>query len=413
MLKKLLLWIEGYLFVAVKGYSIERFINLCRAKGIEIWNLGRTDNGYGFYITYKDYKKLRPIARKTQTMPYVKKRIGLPFLVHRYRKRSGFLLGLLVFFVLIYVMSLFIWDISIEGGYKYTKEALLKYVNSIDVYSGMKKKQVDCTEIEEKIRLRYKDISWVSAEVKGTRLIIKITETSMPVPHKVVREPSHMIANKDCIIESIIARNGTPQVKIGDVVKKGSILVSGVVPVKGDFDTIVNMKLVVADADIVCKTYYTYEDELPLNYIKKVYTGNTKKGYELFFLGKKINLYNPRISYDKYDIMTDEWNLKLSWNFYLPFQVKTKTYQEYNSYEQVYTKEEATNIEINRLSNYLSRLEKADVRVLQNDVKIKFKDNVCIASGKIVVEESCWEYKEIEENEWREPETDEHSGDNN
>lgn len=412
MLKRLLLWFGGYLCVHIKGYSIERFVNLCKARNISIWNIKNTKEGYEFCMMLKAYRSIRPIARKTKTIPYIHKRVGLPFLLHKYRKRKGFFIGILIFSVILYIMSLFIWDISMEGGHKYTQEAMIKFLNANQVYTGMRKSKVNCQVIEEQIRLKYPDISWVSAEVKGTRLILKITETNMPTPKKSTRNPSHMVATKDCTITNLITRNGTPQVKIGSVVKKGDIIISGIVKVMGDFEAIVNTNFVVADADITCKSFYRYKDELPLTYEKKVYTGEKKEGLILKILNHKINLYNPRISYDKYDIIIDETTLKLNRNFYLPIQYHKVKYRKYESQTVTYSEEEASQIAMDRLKRYLDQLVEEGVSIIENQVEIQMVDNKCIASGKIIVEESCWEYQTIEENEWREPNTDEHSGDN-
>lgn len=410
MFEKLMLWIRGYLLCNIRGYSIERFMNLCRSKGIEIWKVNRYENGYAFFIRLKDYRKIRPIARKAKTVPYIKKRYGLPFLLHRYRRRTGLFIGVLLFVTIIYTMSLFIWDISIEGGYKYTKEVLLEFINEDEVYTGILKKKVDCQKLEEDIRLKYSDISWVSAEIRGTRLIVRFMETNMPVPKKDTREPSHIVATKPGIIQNIITRNGTPQVKIGDVVHEGDVIVSGIVDVVGDFDALIRKKLVVADADIVCKSYYNYNESFPLKHTKKVYTGKEKKGYGLSLFNTKFSLYSPRISYKNCDIMKDEVALKLSWNFYLPARCHVTTYREYYETQAVYTEEEAVSIAKNRLKEYLDVLVDNDVKIIENNVKIEVDGDTCKATGKIVVYESCWDYQQIEDNEWRDNQTDELNG---
>lgn len=407
-----MLWLRGYLLCTIKGYSIERFMNLCRSKEISIMKVKKLDSGYSFYIKLKDYRKIRPIARKTKTIPYIKKRFGLPFLLHRYRKRKGLFIGVILFVAILYAMSMFIWDISIQGGYKYTKEVLLEFINENHVYTGIMKSKVDCQELEEKIRLKYSDISWVSAEIRGTRLIVRFMETNMPVPKKEAREPSNIVATKSGIVQNIITRNGTPLVKAGDVIREGDTLVSGVVDVVGDFEALIRKKLVVADADIVCKSYYNYNESFPMKHKKKIFTGKEKKAYGISLFNTKFSLYKPRISYHNYDIITDETALKLSWNFYLPVRTFVTTYREYSEVEQLYTKEEAKNIAMNRLKEYLDVLLENGVEIVENDVKIEIDNKNCQASGKIVVYESCWDYKAIEDSEWRDDHTDEFNGDN-
>ncbi|HHV10767.1 MAG TPA: sporulation protein YqfD [Clostridiales bacterium] len=413
MLVRFFQWLRGYLYVRIRGTAPERFINLCCNKNIGLWELARVKEDYQFRISIKNFKKLRPIARKTGIVPHITRKVGFPFFLHRYRKRKGFVLGLLACAVLVYILSLYVWDINLEGGSKYTADTMLQFLQEKDVYAGILKRKVNCQEIEETIRLAYNDIGWVSAEMKGTRLIINITETNMPAPAQKALQPSHIVATKDAMVKSIITRTGTPLVREGSVVKKGDILVSGIVPVMDDFGVLINQHPVVADSDIVCKTYYDYKEVFPLAYTYKNYTGSTKKGYYVSFLLKKLFLYNPRYSYNTYDIIVNEKSIHITDSFYLPFRYGTITAREYTEEKKTYTKEEAVSIAEARLEYYFEQLRKHNVIITQNNVKITVENNKCIAQGRILVEEPAWEYKTIIEDEWRLPQTDEHSGNDN
>ncbi len=411
MLRKLMNWLHGYLIVRIRGSAPERFINLCSNKKIFIWNLNRIDEDYQFLISIKNYRKLQPVSRKTGIVPRIIKKRGFPFILHRYRKRKVFFAGILICIFLVYIMSLFIWNIHILGGSKYTPEAMLKFLEENDVYTGIKKNRVNCQEIEETIRLAYHDIGWVSAEIRGTRLIIKITETNMPAPAQKAMMPSHMVATKNAIIEKIITRTGTPLVRPGAVVKKGDILVSGVLTIKDDFGEILEQKPVVASADIQCKSFYDYKDSFPLEYTKKNYTQDKLSGYYFSCFGKKLFLYNPRNSYDKYDIIVNENTLHITSSFYLPFRWGVVTKHEYEEQEAAYSQEEAKSIALDKLKRYFDRLNKNNAKVIENNVKITIENNTCTAKGRIIVEEPAWEYQTVQESEWRIEQTDEHNGD--
>ncbi len=413
MLIKLSRWLRGYLLIRMKGQSPERFINLCSNRYLFIWNLMNVEGSYEFNITVRDYIKLKPIARKTGTIPYIKKRYGLPFFIHRNKKRKGFFTGIFLFCIILYILSLYIWDINIQGGHSYTPEAMVKFLKSNQVYSGLQKKEIDCQGIEDLIRGTYTDIGWVSAEIKGTRLIIKITETNIPAPAVTATEPCHIVASKDCIIYQMVTRTGTPLVEIGSVVKKGDILVSGVVDIIGDNAILINKNPVVADADIIGKTYYEYEDTFPLKYIEKMYTGNSKKGYDCSILLKKINIYSPRILYAKYDIIVNEFILHLNNNFYLPAEYAVTSYLEYTEVKKKYTETEAAALAKERLKRYLNNLIEKDVLITENNVKIGIEKNSCTAKGKIVVLESVKEFKSVDDSEWRIIDTDESNGNDN
>lgn len=412
MLKKLINWLRGYLCIRIKGNAPERFINLCSNRKLFLWNITRNKDEYQFNISIKNYKKLSPIAKKTKIVPRIIKKVGLPFFLHRYRKRKGFFIGILICSILIYMMSLYIWDINLVGGTKYTSDAMLKFLDEKNVHTGMIKSKVDCQEIEKTIRLAYKDIGWVSAEVKGNRLIIKIVETELQSPGGKSIGPSHIVATKDAVVMKIITRTGTPMVKPGDIVKKGQILVSGIIDVKSDFDEIIEKKPGIANASIRCKSFYDYKDKFSMNYIKKIFTDDKLKGVYVVVFGKKIFLYNPRISYQNYDIIVNEKKVHITDSYYLPFQYGTVINRKYKEENLVYTAEEAMAIAKARLERYIDNLKKNNVSIIENDVKITIENNVCIAQGRIIVEEPAWEYQAIQESEWRIEQKDEHNGDN-
>lgn len=72
-------YLGGYLDVCLGGFSPERFLNLCMARQIRIWNLRFQDGMHFFYIPLMDFYKLRPLARKAKVRLRIKGRYGLPF----------------------------------------------------------------------------------------------------------------------------------------------------------------------------------------------------------------------------------------------------------------------------------------------------------------------------------------------
>ena len=390
MLVSLFRWIKGYLLVIIKGYSPERFFNLCSNHNIVIWSLSKTEEGFQFKISIKDFFRLKPIVRKTKTRPLVKKRFGLPFYFHRYKKRKMFFLGLILGAVLIYFMSLYIWDVQITGQQSHTEEAIVEYLKTEGVFAGVKKGDIDCTHIEEMLRKHYEDIGWVSAEIRGTRLLIKITETNMPQPYVKPTGPCHIVADKDGIVISMVTRTGTPKVSIGAVVRKGQVLVSGIVEIMGDDQTAVRKGAVIADADIVIKTYYNYMDKLSLKYNDKVYTGKSNHYYSLFLFGHDFYLLNPFKNYnryDKYENLVNESDLRLNENMYLPVKWSSITNKEYKLVEKTYTEKEALDLAYQKLKLYMSQLEQQNVVVIENNVDFTFTDNMLVAEGKLIVEQ--------------------------
>lgn len=413
MLIRFFKWFRGYLLVQLNGYSPERFINLCRNRNILIWDMCKAEDGYQCYMTLKGFRTIRPIAKKTKTKVWIVKRFGMPFFVHKMFKHKGFLLGICLFAAIVYTLSLFIWDITLEGNHTYTEDIIFKYLREIQVEPGVMKRKLSCQDIEASIRKKYPDIGWVSAEIKGTKLNLKIVETNMPVPYDTSTTPCHLVASHDGVVYSIITRQGTPMVKKGSAVKKGDIIVSGVIDIILDNAEVINKEPVVADADVLLETTYEYNKKLPIQYQKHVYTGRKKKVFSVSVLSHTLNLQNPLKklhSTKKYDIISTEKNLKLTHSFVLPVQFRSKTYKEYKEEPASYSKEELVAKQNAYFSLYVEQLRKEGVQIKENHVKIKMDQKNCVSSGTLTVLEPVNETKKINETEWRIKKPDEHSG---
>ena len=202
---------KGYVRLRLHGYSPERFLNLCNARGLEVWELMcNRDGDYEFYMTVEGYRRVKPLVRKAQVRLHIIGRFGIPFFIYRYRKRWYFGAGLAAFFLVLYVMSLFIWDIQFDGNYRYTYDTLIRYLDSQDIDYGMLKSRINCEDLEASIRTSFTEITWVSARVSGTRLLIHIKENEVLsiVPEK-DETPCDIVADR-----SGCAR-GLPRFRLG------------------------------------------------------------------------------------------------------------------------------------------------------------------------------------------------------
>ena len=461
MLECFVKWLYGYLYVRIKGNSPERFINLCNVKDISLWNIEKTESGYGFMMGVHDFRYLLPIARKTKTRPYIIKRKGFPFYIKRIKPRKGLWMGGLLFFLMIYFLSTFIWEIQVQGEYTYTEELLLRYLESIDVYAGMRKEEISCPEIERAIRETYTDIGWVSAELKGSKLIVRIQETNMPTLYEEDGTPGHLVASRDGIVDSIMTRTGTPLVKKGDEVKKGDILISGIVELHGDGGELLKKEAVRADGDVIICSETSYYNEVRKKYTEKSYT-EEKVQYQFCIgryrieqivlpegvqdaleavcewgkeTGQRIQLelrkkigkngkgeingeVDEKEEFDSgleegMDIFVESKEFKMNPSLKLPIRLLRKTERKYVLIAKEYRKEEMERILQEKFEHYLEKLSEKGVIIGENSVKIVASGSFGTISGTFEIFEKADGFQKVGDNEWRMEEIYEYSGNNN
>ena len=178
MLTRILRYIRGYVRIRITGYSPERFLNLCKYRKIPVWGLTPGRNCYDMNLTIDGMKKLKPILRKTGTSLRIMEKRGLPFFLFRNRKRKIFFAGAAGCVLLVYILSLFVWNIEISGNHVRTDETILAFLREQDIHCGMPASSVDCAGIARMIRRQYDDVIWVSASLTGSRIQIEIKENS-------------------------------------------------------------------------------------------------------------------------------------------------------------------------------------------------------------------------------------------
>ncbi len=397
MVHKIFGWFLGILYVKATGREAERFVNLCRNHGIILWGISfrsEKEELY-FYILLKDFYKLRRIVKKSKVFPVVIGRRGFPFFLQYIKKHLNFAAGVTCCFFLWILLSTRIWSIEVSGESYHTKESLIKYLNSISVYGGMAKKDLSCKRLRETIRKKYPDIGWISVEESGSKIHIRIKEVQLKQKKK-KEEKGHLIAETDGKVVSIVTRAGTAKVKAGKKVKKGKILISGVVKILGDGGETVETDYVHADGTVVLKVQRTYKDLLQKEYQKKIYTGREKRLYECRVSGFQFFFYNPLKnleSYEKYDIIRDGGVLyeKLSKRF--PVQFYRTEAKETRFVSDTYGKDDAEKILSERYADYLGKMREKGYVLKKEQVNLRDRRDAYYYEGTLVFYKTQEKYR--------------------
>lgn len=369
---------RGYVRIRVWGYSPERFLNLCGNKGILLWGIENHGESYEMYVSIKGFFCLRPIVKKTKTRVAVLNRYGLPFFVPKIKKRSVFAAGLLGCLIFLQIMSQFIWTIDFTGNITLTDDVLLDFLETRQIICGMAKKDLKPEELERDIRKNFDLVTWTSARIEGTKLVIQIKENTHPNPDE--HETGDMggmdlTADKKGRIVNMITRSGVPRVKIGDDVEAGQLLVSGAVPVYNEDATVKEYLLCRADADIYLQCDCRYQQKIPIHYLTKNYTGREKKIPYLRVGSREWKLPVSEPDYLKKDCVVKEKQAALLQNLFLPIAVGNCQYREYVIEERNHSKEQAKELCGEFLDEILEGFRQKGVQIIRKDVTIK-KDSV-------------------------------------
>lgn len=384
----LLKYLKGYVRIKVWGFSPERFMNLCGNRDILLWDIVKDGDAYYMSISLQSFYKLRPIVKKTGTRVAILQRYGLPFFIPFLFKRKIFILGLCLTVAFWMISSLFIWNIEISGNYQITEDSFLSFCEQNNVRIGMRKDELDIESMEKEIRKTFPQITWTSAKLSGTKLLIEVKENDAPIitAEAEQTEGSDLVAEYDGKITAMIVRKGVPKVAIGDEVTKGTVLVEGSVPVYNEDATVREYRYVDADADIVLEHTRTFRARLPFDYVSKEYTGRTKEKYYLRLGEKEFRTPEDR-PFLTYDSVIKESRPLVFDKLSIPIYFGCYTHREYQNTEHEYTLEQAQQILNEKLNTFLISLDEKGVQIIEKNVKIDTNSGTWVIEGEFLVQE--------------------------
>ena len=348
-LKILFSYLLGYLKISVEGYYIERFINICKTNNITIWNLKRKENiELELNVRINEFKKICKVAKQTRCKVKIKRKKGFPFLLHKYKKRKIFVLFLLIMIIIITLSSNFVWNVEIKEENGLQLENIEEDIKKAGLETGKLKSNINMKEVINKIMLERKDIAWIGIELKGTNAIVKIVKADEKPEIVDQDEYCNIVSNKSGIITKISAQNGTANVKIGDTVKEGDILINGWL--EGKFTGI---RYVHAKGEIEAKVWHTKSKKINYNFMQTQETGNIENKYSIKINNFRINFLKRLSKFEIYDTIETENKFKLFSDFYLPISLIKTTNKELKNVQKKYNLEEAKSLGIQELEQEL------------------------------------------------------------
>ena len=403
----------------VTGEETLRFVNLCRNNGIELRHLVRRENAIQMEIDAENFKKLRPLVRKTHVKIHILNRHGPAFFFYRHKRRWWFLLGMTVFAGMIYILSLFVWQIDIDGNRKYTDALILQALAQMDVKTGCRKSEIDLPEIEEELRIMYNEITWVSASIAGTKLQIELREGDLKISgssgggqtgnvkrvenrennpktqngESEIDLPANLVADEDAIITNLVVRRGTVAVRYGDEVKKGDVLIEGKVYIYNEDETLKKVDYLTAEGDVFGKYQELYEKHYQRKHEVRSYKGKNYRKLGVAIVGKSFclpvweNILKKQL---EENTLSEVWSWKkqfrLTPTFYLPFALEYTEYVPYENVVEEYTDEVIKKMAEEELQKYLNELEKKGVQIISNSVTISLDADGGHVKGTLILD---------------------------
>lgn len=279
-------WVPGWVRVELEGGYPARMLNEMTAAGLPVWHMRLRGERLRFSCAAGDYRRLRSPARRACMRMRCLRKHGLPFWLHRYRRRGGLVVGLAVYALILGLLAPRIWAVEVVGNTDTPAEEILAVAQGLGVQTGRRMNSLDIKRLEIVGLSRLPTIGWITVNPRGSVARVEVTERGDTPQVLDLSVPSDMVALRDGLVLSATVRSGKPLIKIGEAVRAGDILISGRV------ESELGEQLYRSYGEIWAETQRRITVTVPLSYKESVSDGFVAFRPTLTFLCWNIPLYS-------------------------------------------------------------------------------------------------------------------------
>ena len=311
--------------IKITGKDVVRFIKNLIRMNISFYDINYIGKSVYIKIDKPDYERVRKI--KTLYEIEIIRYYGLLRIKYFFKEYRIILISLVISFFLFLFLTHIIFSVEVKTN---NIELEKKIINELDEYGikrynlviNYKKQERIKKEIINKLR---NEIEWLEIKRIGTKYEILLEERLIN-DDDTDNKPRNIIAKKNAVITKINAISGEVIGKVDSYVKKGDILISGVIHKKED-----KVGETKAIGKVLGEVWYNVTVLLPYHYFNETKTNNKDLFLSIKFLNKEIELFSK-----KYKSSNKEGIYEIT-NSFLPIGISLKKQEETIKEDYVYT----------------------------------------------------------------------------
>ncbi len=314
-------------------------------------------SGYGhFRVFLSDRERVRAVCADYSGLR-IEAESGLPHLLFRYRRRLGIPVGAFLFGLLVWMSSHVIWSMDVKGNDTVSDVVIKENLEKLGCGIGSYIPNLDLWQVCNRYLLLNDDLAFISVNMEGTVAHVEVMERQAKQSSEWEPSddgaPSNLVAARDGQIVRYEVSSGQASVKVHDVVRKGELLVSGVVNTKKNPDN--TFRLERAVGRVYARTKRQISVSVPLKQTQLVPFREETLERSLIFFSSSLKVFKKGGKIPTgYDIITEkkQWVLFRDWPILSPVSLpifsertvgvyrkeQTKTLSEEEAKQEAYAK---------------------------------------------------------------------------
>ncbi len=367
-------FVFGYRRGSVERKHVSKLANLLLKN--EICS-GITPKG-SFTIREKDKRRFVSLAK-----PRVRFDLGEPQgiygFLYRSRRRYGIFAAVITLLCICLFTSGLVWDVRISGNERLSDYVIEDVLSANGFEVGTPWRKVDKNALEAEILTERSDIAWISINRRGTVAYVEVIESeNVGISEQTLPQYSNIVAERDGVIEEITVKSGVAAVKVGDVVRKGDILISGVM------ENEAGVSFCRAEGSVRAQSVLNVTSEVSSEIIEK-YPSKRKLAYaRVVIFNFSINIFkNYGNRENSCDIIEEIREFALFDKYRLPIRLETAYSIEYGDVSRIRSEDEMILLAKRELDGKIYSMFK-DADVISLSTSGEFGDGVYYLTSRVV-----------------------------
>ena len=311
---------KGYVIIQIEGVYPERLVSLLERDGASLWDLHRlNERVLVCALSARDFHRIHRINRRCRCRVHILRKGGGRFLLKHVWQRRVPILGMACTLALTFWFSLRVWFVDVQGCKRMDEAVLRQALSEQGIRPGRDLRRLPLSDLADFVAAQYEELAFVELHVDGIILRIRVREALAEGERLDLSQPCDVVSTREGIVTRITVYGGRAQVRAGDKVKKGQLLIAGNVTARDGSMTYATH----AYGEVLASVLYKARIEAPTTMVEWAETGETAP-YAALYWGDQ-RLLERSCPFEDADLAPEERTVLLSpW----PIRVCYGTYRE-------------------------------------------------------------------------------------
>ena len=318
--------VSGMVCVELTSADTAGSLRRISQSGISLHRLQTVDElTVQFHIFRKDYGNLERLCVKYGDRIRLLTKEGIFWKLKMLLNRPVLIFCLLLLLALMIWIPTRVFFVSVEGNGQIPAKLIVEAAAESGIGFGASRREVRSEKMKNLLLSKLPQLQWAGVNTYGCRAVITVRERAGETQAEATQTPGSIVASRDGVISSCTVTEGTGLCAVGESVREGQVLISGVE------DHGLLLRAVRAEGEVIAWTRHNLTAMTPSGGLKRGAIGSERTEFSLCIGKKRINFYKGSGICDASCVkMYSEYVLTLPGGYELPVVLIRETVTSYD-----------------------------------------------------------------------------------